>query len=92
VLQRYGSIPLGTEKRSMTLISKLFSFKALVPIWLVAFGLVAVSSSPMTFANGVLLLMVALVVPAVVAILLLKDRPSTIAEVLNRVERSSIRR
>ena len=30
----------------------------------------------MTFANGVLLLMVALVVPAVVTTLLWKDRPS----------------
>jgi hypothetical protein len=75
----------------MTLISKLFSFKALVPIWLVAFGLFAIFKSPMTFANGVLLLIVALVVPAVVTILLWKDRPSTVAEVLNRVERSSIR-
>jgi hypothetical protein len=75
----------------MTLISKLFSFKALVPIWLVAFGLVAVLQSPMTFADGVLLLMAALVVPAVVTILVWKDRPSTVAEVLNRVERSSIR-
>ena len=74
----------------MTLISKLFSFKALVPIWLVAFGLFAVLKSPMTFANGVLLLMAALVVPAVVTILLWKDRRSTVAEVLNRVERSSI--
>jgi len=75
----------------MTLISKLFSFKALVPIWFVAFALFAVFQSPMTFANGVLLLMVALVGPAVVTILLGKDRPSTVAEVLNRVERSSIR-
>ena len=75
----------------MTIISKLFSFKALVPIWLVAFGLFAVLTSPMTFANGVLLLMVALVVPAVVTILWWKDRPATVAEVLNRVERSSIR-
>ena len=74
----------------MTLISKLFTFKALGPIWLVAFALFAVLKSPMTFANGVLLLMVALVVPAVVTILLWKDRPSTVAEVLNRVERSSI--
>ena len=74
----------------MTLISKLFSFKALIPIWLVAFGLFAVLKSPMTFANGVLLLMVALVVPAVVTILLWKNRRSTVAEVLNRVERSSI--
>jgi hypothetical protein len=75
----------------MTLISKLFSFKTLVPIWLAAFGLLAVFNSPMTFANGVLLLMVALVVPAIVTILVWKDRPSTVAEVLNRVERSSIR-
>jgi len=75
----------------MTLISKLFSFKTLIPIWLVAFALFAVFESPMTFAHGVLLLTVALVVPAVVTILLWKDRPSTVAEVLNRVERSSIR-
>jgi hypothetical protein len=74
----------------MTLISKLFSFKAFVFIWLAAFGLVAVFYSPMTFANRVLLLLVALVVPAVVTILVWKDRPSTVAEVLNRVERSSI--
>jgi hypothetical protein len=44
----------------------------------------------MTFANRVLLLLVALVVPAVVTVLVWKDRPSTVAEVLNRVERSSI--
>ena len=64
----------------MTLISKLFSFKALVPIWLLVFALVAVFNPPMTFANGVLLLMVALVVPVVVTILLWKDRPSTVAK------------
>jgi hypothetical protein len=75
----------------VALMSKLFSLKALVPIWLVAFGLFAIFKSPMTFANSVLLLIVALVVPAVVTILLWKDRPSTVAEVLNRVERSSIR-
>jgi hypothetical protein len=68
----------------MTLISKLFSFKALVPIWLVAFALFAVFQSPMTFATGILLPMLAVVV------LVWKDRPSTVAEVLNRVERSSI--
>ncbi len=73
----------------MAFISKLFSFKTLVSIWLVAFGLFAVFKSPMTFANGILLLMVALVLPAVVTIFLWKDRPSTVAEVLNRVERSS---
>jgi hypothetical protein len=66
--------------RNMALISKLFSFKALVPIWLLVFALVAVFNPPMTFANGVLLLMVALVVPVVVTILLWKDRPSTVAK------------
>jgi hypothetical protein len=75
----------------MAFISKLFSFKALVSIWLMAFGLFAVFQSPMTFADGVLLLIVALVGPAVVTILLGKDRPSTVAAVLNRVERPSIR-
>ena len=60
----------------------------LVPIGLTAFGLLAVFKSSMTFANGVLLLMVALVVPAIVTILW-KDSPSTVAEVLNEVERSS---
>ena len=73
----------------MALISKLFSFKTLVPIWLLVFALVAVFNPPMTFANGVRVLMVALVVPVVVTILLWKDRPSTVAEELNRVERSS---
>jgi hypothetical protein len=66
-------------------MSKLFNLKALIPIWLVAFGLVAVLASPMTFATGVLLLMVGLVVPAVV-ILLWKDHSPTVAEVLNQVE------
>ena len=74
----------------MALMSKLFSLKALVLIWFVASGLVAVFKSPMTFATGALLVMVALVVPAV-AILLSKGHPSTVAEVLNRVERSSTR-
>ena len=36
----------------MTLISKLFSFKALVPIWLVAFALVAVFNPPMTLPTA----------------------------------------
>jgi hypothetical protein len=74
----------------MTRLSKLFSPKTLVPVWLVAVGLVAVFVSPMTPATGALLLMVALVVPAVV-FLMRKDRSSTVAEVLNRAERSSTR-
>jgi hypothetical protein len=46
----------------------------------------------MTFATGVLLLMIGLVIPAV-TILLWKDRqPPTVAEVLNRTERSATKR
>jgi hypothetical protein len=71
-------------------MSKLFSRKTLIPVWLVAFGLLAFFGSPMTFADGVLLLMVGLAVPAAVS-LLWKDHPPTVAEVLNRVERSSTR-
>jgi hypothetical protein len=71
----------------MVPLSKL-SLKALIPAWLAAFGLIAVFLSPMTFATGVLLVMVGLVVPAV-TILLWKDQPLTVAEVLNRVERSA---
>jgi hypothetical protein len=74
----------------MTPISRLFSFKVLVPIWLAAFGLVAVLVSPMTFATGVLLLVAGLLVPAVM-ILLWRDLPPTIAEVLNQVERPAKR-
>ena len=65
----------------MALISKLFSFKALVPIWLLVFALVAVFNPPMTFANGVLLLMVALVVPVV------RHDPSLEGPPLNRCGR-----
>jgi hypothetical protein len=70
----------------MTLPSKRFTLQALVPVWLVACALIAVFQSPMTFTNGVLLLIVSLVVPAVV-ILLWNDHAPTVAEVLNRVER-----
>jgi len=71
----------------MTLMSKLFSRNALIPVWLGAFALLAVFESPMSFATGLLLVIVGLVVPAVV-LLLWKAPSPTIAEVLNRVERS----
>ena len=72
----------------MVPLSKLPSLKALIPVWLAAFGLVAVFVSPMTFATGILLLMVGLGVPAL-TILLWKDQPATVAELLNRVEASA---
>jgi hypothetical protein len=66
-------------------MSKLFSFKVLI-----RFALLVVLKSPMTLATGVLLLIAGLVVPGV-ALLLWKPPPSTVAEVLNRVERSPLR-
>jgi hypothetical protein len=72
-------------------MSKLLSHKAIISIWLAAFGLFAVFESPMTFATGVLLLIIGLMVPAVV-LLLWKDHPPTVAEVLNRVEASGTKR
>ena len=72
----------------MTLKSNLFSLKTLIPLWLVAFALIATFAPPMSPTARGLLVMVAVVVSAVV-FLLRKDRPSTVAEVLNRVERSS---
>jgi hypothetical protein len=72
----------------MVRLSKWFSLKALISVWLAAFGLIVVFVSPMSLATGVLVFMVGLVVPAV-TILLWKDQPPpTVAEVLHRVERS----
>jgi hypothetical protein len=70
-------------------LSKLLNLKILIPVWLAAFGFVAVFVSPMTFATGVLLLMVGLVVPAVTILLWKNQQPPTVAEVLNQVERSA---
>ena len=71
-------------------MSKLFNRKAFIPFWLAACILVAALRSPMTWTTGLLLLIVAVVVP-VVAIFLWKAPPPTIAEVLNRVERTTTR-
>lgn len=70
-------------------MAKLFSLRTLFSIWLVGFGLFAAFGSPMTFATLALLLMVGLVAPAVVIQLLAHNHPPTVAEVLNRVERST---
>ena len=71
----------------MVPVSKWFSLKTLISVWLAAFALIVVFLSPMTFATGLLLFMVGLAVPAV-TIVLWKDQPPTVAEVLHRVERS----
>lgn len=64
--------------------------KAFLPFWLAACVLFAILSSPMSWATGLLLLIVGSVVPVVV-IRLWKAPPQTIAEVLNGVERSTTR-
>jgi hypothetical protein len=69
-------------------MSKLFRHKTILSVWLVAFALFAVIESPMTLATGVLLLTIALVVPAIVLVLWKEQPPPTVAEVLNRVEAS----
>jgi hypothetical protein len=75
----------------MVFLRRRLSLKALIPVWLTGFALVAVFVSPMTLATGVLLLMIGLVVPAVTILLWKDQQPPTVAEVLNRVERSVIK-
>jgi hypothetical protein len=73
-------------------LRRRLSLKALIPVWLAAFALLAVFVSPMTFATGVLLLMIGLVIPAVTILLWKDQQPPTVAEVLNRTERSATKR
>jgi hypothetical protein len=58
----------------------LFSRTAIIPVWLVVFGLLAWFGPPMTFATGVLLLMVGVVPPAMM-LTLWKEPTPTVAEV-----------
>jgi hypothetical protein len=76
------------EKKAV--VSKLFNRKAFIPFWLLSCVAFAVLATPMTWATGLLLLIIGTVVP-VVAILLWRTPPPTIAEVLNRVEGSTTR-
>jgi ABC-type transport system involved in cytochrome bd biosynthesis fused ATPase/permease subunit len=71
-------------------LSKQFNRKAFIQDWLVNCVVIAALTTPMTWATGLLLVIVGAVVP-VVAVLLWKVPPPTIAEVLNRVERSTTR-
>jgi hypothetical protein len=71
-------------------MSNLFNRKAFIPFWLLTCVVFAALSSPMWWVTGLLLLVVGTVVP-IAAIFLWKVPPPTIAEVLNRVERSTTR-
>ena len=66
-------------------MSMFFNRKAIIPVWVVVFGLVALFGWPMTWATGLLLLFVAIVPPAILLILS-RERSLTVAEVLHRVE------
>jgi len=69
-------------------MSKIFNRRTFIPFWLLTCVLFAALSSPMSGMAGLLLLIVGTVVP-IAAIFLWKVPPPTIAEVLNRVERST---
>lgn len=71
-------------------MSKLFSRKAFIPLWLLTCVVFVSLVSPMAWTTRLLLVIVGTVVP-VVAFVLCKVPPPTIAEVLNRVERSTTR-
>jgi hypothetical protein len=68
-------------------MSMLFSRTAFIPVGLVVFGLFALFGSPMTFATGVLVLIVGVAALAIVLSLWKKPSP-TVAEVLHHVEAS----
>jgi hypothetical protein len=59
-------------------MSMLFSRTAIIPVWLVVFGLFALFGSPMTFATGVVLLLVG-GVALTIMLVLWKELPPTIA-------------
>lgn len=68
----------------MTNLSMLFTRRAIVSVWLVAFGMVAVFQLPMRFATALLLFVVGVVPPLIM--LVLSNGPSpTVAEVLRDV-------
>jgi len=75
------------KERRVTPMSMLFSRTAIIPVWLVVFVLFALLGSPMTFATGVLLLMVGVVPPAIM-LTLWKEPSPTVAEVLHHVHAS----
>lgn len=64
-----------------------FSRKAIVPVWLVVFGLFALFAVPMTLATGTLLF-IAGVVPPLIMLALWTERSPTVAEVLHQAETS----
>ena len=65
----------------------LFRRKAILPVWLVVFGLFALFGSSMTFATGVFVLLLG-TLALTMMLSLWKAPPPTIAEVLRDVDGS----
>jgi hypothetical protein len=59
----------------------------IIPMWLVVYGLIALVGPPVTSSAGVLLLILWSVALAIVLVLW-RDPPPTVAEVLHQVEAS----
>lgn len=71
-------------------MSVLFTRKAIIPVWVIVFGLLAVLG-PGTVDTSVLLLIVGVVAP-VIMLILWKEPSPTVAEVLHHVEASRTER
>ena len=67
----------------------LFRRKAVIPVWLVVFGLFALFGPSMTFATGVFVLLLGTLALTIMLIVLWKAPPPTIAEVLRQVDEPS---
>ena len=72
----------------MTTMLMLFRRKAVIPVWLVVFGLFALFGWSMTFATGVFVLLLG-TLALTMMLILWKAPPPTIAEVLRQVEEPS---
>lgn len=75
----------------MTNLSKFFNRSSIVPVWPVAFVLVAVFQLPMTLTTA-LLLFVVCVTPPLIMLVLSKVPSPTVAEVLHHTEASRTER
>ena len=66
----------------------LFPRKAVIPVWLVVFGLFALFGPSISFATGVFVLLLG-TLALTMMLILWKAPPPTIAEVLRQVEEPS---
>jgi len=75
------------EERKLPPMLKVINRNAIIPVWLLVFGLIVLSRSPMPVATTLLLLIVGLAVPAIILILW-KEPSRTVAEVLHHAHSS----